>query len=70
MPSRAIITTIDSLLAILKSYCKEEDLPADAVALKLFVNPQERRKLGLLVESKEFKDQKPVEVKFAMKRYV
>lgn len=68
MRSRMIIIDIDSIVALLKDYCGQVGFPTDAVPVKFMLNPQEQ-KLGLVVESEEFRGpQAAEEVKFDLRR--
>ena len=68
MRSRMIIIDIDSICSLLKDYVGQVGFPADAVPLKFMLNPQER-KLGLVVESEEFRGPQAVEeIKFDLRR--
>lgn len=64
-----IITTIDTVLEMLKDYTAGQ-IPRDGKAVTLRFNPQEKGKLGISVESDEWPDKTdaPVEVKFEIKR--
>ena len=51
MRHKPIVLTIDSILAILKDYMKPEDLPEDAVAQSLMINPSEKNKIAIVADS-------------------
>lgn len=67
--TRPVITTVDSILWILKDYCKSEDIPQDAVALKLMVNPAEHNKIAILAESNSWSNNTPLEINFDIRRF-
>ena len=65
---RIIIASIDDITRVMKDYCGLISIPEDAVPLKLYLNPQEQ-KLGILMESEEWKEgQKVEEMKFDIRR--
>jgi hypothetical protein len=68
--TRAVLVTIDSLLEIMRGYLGEDQLPADAKAVRLRLNPQHANKLALEVESPEIRGDPVIEVKFDLRRYV
>lgn len=69
MKSRRILLTIDSVVEMLKDYCGQEDIPPDALPLKLMLNPKERKKLGVLVSSDTWDGElAPLLINFNIKR--
>lgn len=66
---RPIITTIDTILAVLKDYTAGQ-IPTDGQAVGLKFKPTEQGKLGIEVFSENWPDpgDGPIEVKFEMKR--
>lgn len=66
--TRTVVVTIESLLEIVKDYVRDQ-VPADAKAVKLMFNPQER-KIAIVTESSEWKEGEcsPVMVKFELRR--
>lgn len=67
--SRPVLLSIETLVEILKDYMGEDDLPSDAKAVKLMMNPQEANKIGLVVESSQIKyGAAPLEVRFDIRR--
>lgn len=68
MEYRKVITSIDSIIALFKDYCGEEDVPRDTRAVKLMLNPQSRL-IGIVAESDYWKDDlSPLQVKFELRR--
>ena len=66
--TRDLIIDINTIVALFKDYCSEEDVPADAKPLKIRFNHAER-KVEVLVESEAWeKDQPPIEVVFDIRR--
>ena len=66
---RPIITTIDSITAMLKDYTAGQ-IPSDAQAVALKFKPTDQGKLGIEVYSDHWTEpgDGPIEVKFAIKR--
>ena len=54
MKDRRILITIDTLAELFKDYLTPEDLPADAMPVKLMLKPSEAGKLGVLMVSDSF----------------
>ncbi len=50
---RSVVVTVDTLVEVLKDYLGEENLPADAQAVRLLVNRKEQGKVGLVVASEQ-----------------
>lgn len=71
MKTRFITITIDSVMALLRDYMPEGDIPEDAKPVKLFMNPTERGKMAIEFVSDELSsnDLAPLEARFQMKRY-
>lgn len=68
MESRKIIITIDDVMALFKDYCTEEDIPSDAMPLKLMIKPAERL-FAIVADSEGWKHGlPPLQVKFDIKR--
>jgi len=68
MKRRMIITSIDSIMAIMRDACKGE-LPQDAIPLKLMYNAAEKGKLAILAESSEWTGTEgALEVRFDLRR--
>jgi hypothetical protein len=65
---RMIITTIDTLTDMFKDYCRGE-IPNNAQAVRLQFKPTEKGKLGIVMESDEWKTGGQMEVKFEIKRF-
>jgi len=66
---RPIITTIDSILGLMKDYTQADDIPRDAKPVKLMLNPREKNRIAILVESDEWVGpQKPIMIKFDIRR--
>ncbi len=74
MKDRIVITTIDTILALLRDYVPEgsvgaDSIPADAQPIKFMYRPSERGKLGILVESNSWTGGgAPIEIKFELRR--
>lgn len=68
METRLVIITVNTLLELFKSYIGTEDLPADARAVGLMLDPSTKRAC-LVAESAEWKHgEDPIEVKFDLRR--
>jgi hypothetical protein len=66
---RMVILTIDTMGELLKDYLGGDNVPTDAVAQRLLINPQENGKLALELASPNIKrDAKPIYVNFDIKR--
>lgn len=66
---RMVILTIDTIGELLKDYVGENNIPVDAVAQRLLINPQDNGKLALELASPNIKaDAKPIYVNFDIKR--
>ena len=66
---RDVVISIESIMEILKDYLGEEDMPRDAVARSLMVNPKLENRVAILVESAEWGEElAPIEVRFVNKR--
>ena len=67
--SRLVIITIDTMLAIIKDYAGGA-IPADATAVSLRVNPQEKGKFMLVIDSPSIPaGTAPMMLHFDIKRY-
>lgn len=67
---RRIIVDIDAVLNLFKDYCSPEDIPADAMPVKLLLKPAEMGKLAILAESNDWPaNLPPLEVRFQLKRF-
>ena len=64
---RMVITTIDSITEMFKDYCGAE-IPQDAKAITLRLQPANKGRLGILMESDSWPTGGEVEVKFQIKR--
>ena len=65
---RDVVVDIDTLVALFKDYLSEEDMPRDAVAVKLMLHPTER-KLAIVAESEGWAHGlAPLEVRFDIRR--
>lgn len=65
---RTCIITIDSLVRLLKDYLGEENIPADAMPVKLMRNTREANKIGIMLQSDSFTSDVPLMVYFDLKR--
>lgn len=66
---RMVILTIDTIGELLKDYVGAHNVPIDAVAQRLLINPQDNGKLALELASPSIKaDAKPIYVNFDIKR--
>jgi len=69
LKKRMVILTIDTLGELLKDYIGASNVPTDAVAQRLMINPQENGRLALEIASPNIKrDAKPIYVNFQIKR--
>ncbi len=69
MKPRYIILTIDTITELLKDYVGGEDIPSDAQPLKLMLNPSEKNKIAIVMDSDSWKEgMAPLDVKFKIKR--
>lgn len=66
---RAVLVSIDSLMEIAKGYLGEDQLPANAKAVRMRLNPQYKNKLALEVESPEIREDSAIEIRFDLRRY-
>jgi hypothetical protein len=65
---RQVIVTIDGLVELFKDYFPEGDLPDDTRAVKLMINPS-NRKFAIVVESDTWTgEQPPLIADFQIKR--
>lgn len=70
MRTREVIITVDTVLALLRDYCGEGEIPQDAKAHKLWANnPQFPGMLGLQVSSPEWSEDATLMVNFHIKRF-
>jgi len=53
MRERFVIVTIDTIVELLKDYCGQ-DIPADAMPLRLLLRPEEKGRLAIELTSHEF----------------
>lgn len=66
---RMVILTMDTIAELIKDYLGASNVPTDAVAQRLLINPQENGKLALEIASPNIKaDAKPIYVNFNIKR--
>jgi hypothetical protein len=64
-----VITTVQSILAVLKDYLGQEYIPSDATVVKFRANPAEKGRFELLCESEEWTGlEEPIEVRVALKK--
>ena len=69
MKPRYCVLTIDTLAALLRDYVGGEDIPADAMPIKMMLNPAERNKIAIVMTSNSWKEGMPaLDVKFKIKR--
>lgn len=69
MKDRRILITIDTISELFKDYLNPEDLPADAMPIKLQLNKNEAGKLAILMTSDEFPENaQPYHVRFDIKK--
>lgn len=69
MKPRYCVLTIDTLAALLRDYVGGEDIPSDAMPIKLMLNPRERNKIAIEMVSDSWKEGMPaLDVKFQIKR--
>lgn len=67
--TRGVILTIDTIAELFKDYIGGEDVPEDAMAVKLMFKPTEQGKLALLMVSDSFPaDAAPLQATFNLKR--
>ena len=68
MKERFVIVTIDTIVELFKDYCGE-DIPADAMPIRLLVRPEEKGRLAIELVSDSFKPDSPsLVVNFRNKR--
>ena len=69
---RALIITIDDIVRLMQSYCKGTgDIPPDAQALSLRVNPNQRGRIKIVAESPQWTgDEGPLLVHFELRRFM
>jgi hypothetical protein len=66
---RMVITTVQSLFAVLRDYLGEEYVPKDAWVAKFRANPSEKGRFELLCESDGWTGlEGPIEVKVHLKK--
>jgi len=66
---RFVIVTIDTLSELLKAYVTEEDLPATAQPLKMYMKPDEPGRFAIEFEDLDWKEGlPPLAVNFHIKR--
>lgn len=69
MKDRRILITIDTIAELFKDYLTEEDLPADAMPVKMLLKKNEAGKLAILMVSDSFPEQAaPYYVRFDIKK--
>lgn len=69
MKSRRILVSIDTIAELFRDYLTEEDLPKDAMPIKLMLKPSEAGKLGLLMVSDSIPEgAQPYQIKFDVKK--
>jgi hypothetical protein len=68
MKERLVVIPIDSILELFKDYAGLIAVPDDAKAVKLMINPEER-KLAILVEAESYPGPQPMEeIRFDLQR--
>ena len=68
MRERYVVVTIDTIVELLKDYCGE-DIPTDAMPLRLLLRPEEKGRLAIELISDSFKPDSPsLVVNFRNKR--
>ena len=66
---RKVVIPVDTLLSIIKDYRRESgEIPEDAVPVSLQIKPTEQGMFGLMVQSEEFRDDRPIRIAFDIKR--
>lgn len=69
MALRMVIVTIDDALRLFKDYVSQEDLPDDAIPVKLMIHPTER-KFAIVAESDQWgSNTPPLNIHFDLKRF-
>lgn len=69
MKVRQVIVTVESILALLKDYCGEEEIPEDAKVVGFKYKPTELGRFAIVIESPRLKyGVKPIEVRVDNKR--
>lgn len=67
--TRRVLVTIDTLTDMLKDYLSAEDMPFDAMPIKMMVNPTENGKIAILMTSNDFPADAPnYSVRFDIKK--
>lgn len=67
--NRRVLVTIDTLTDMLKDYLSAEDMPVDAMPIKMMVNPTENGKIAILMTSNDFPEAAPnYSVRFDIKK--
>jgi len=69
MKDRRILITIDTIAELFKDYLTPEDLPTDAMPVKMLLKQNEAGKLAILMVSDDFPEQAPpYHVRFDIKK--
>lgn len=69
MKKRMVITTVQSLFAVLKDYLGPNYVPEDAWVRKFRANPQEKGRFELLCESDQWEgEDQAIEVRVQLKK--
>ena len=67
--NRRILVDIDAILNLFKDYTADSnDIPMDSMPVKFMFNPNEKGKLGIVIDSPHLKEGPPIPITFHLKR--
>lgn len=67
--NRRVLVDIDAILNLFKDYTRESnDIPMDSMPVKFMINPKDKGKLGIVIESQYIKEGPPIPITFHLKR--
>jgi hypothetical protein len=69
LKTRRVLVDIDAILNLFKDYTQESgDIPQDAMPVKFMIKPEDRGKLGILIQSPTLEPGPPIPITFHLKR--
>lgn len=69
MKTRRVILTIDTIMDLFKDYATEEDIPADAMPIKLLFKPTDQGRLAIEATSESWtKELPPIQLHFDLRK--
>lgn len=67
--NRRVLVDIDAILNLFKDYTAESnDIPWDAMPVRFMIKPEEKGKLGIIIQSDYIEPGPPIPITFHLKR--